>query len=80
MCVAYTKKLESEGVIDNGYADDLSAQYIRSLKTTRWSRAPRPTTRTCSTSSTGHHMSTVLGMNLVTLVFQLSDFTRWALG
>ena len=28
----YAEKLESEGVIDNGYADDLSAQYIRSLE------------------------------------------------
>ena len=28
----YAEKLESEGVIDNGYADDLSAQYIREVE------------------------------------------------
>ena len=28
----YAEKLEAEGVIESGYADELSAQYIRSLE------------------------------------------------
>ena len=65
----YAAKLESEGVIESGYADDLSAQYItRSLEDNQVVSRPTSDNRTCNTSSIGHHMSTALGMNLDTTV------------